>query len=348
MRQVNHKTIEERKNKVLQAVIHHFIKSGRPVSSNVLTDDYDFELSPATIRALMSELETDGYLTHPHTSAGRTPTDKGYRSYVDSLMELQRLAIEEEERVRQEYHGRVKELQEFLVQTSKVLSALSQYTGFVMTPRLERNKLKHLELISLAPDRVLVILITHTGFVKHHLIETDISRDKLIKLNAMLNEKLCGLTLLEAKHKIIEKIEESEREEKEILVLARDIGRHIFDIEEEIYLEGSANVLTLPEFQDYEPMRCILRLNEQKDLLSSVLDKDLSSDKVRVLIGSESTCNEFQELSVVSSVYKDGTRPIGVLGVIGPKRMEYQKMMSLVGSVSRMVNKILSKTRFGG
>src|SRR3989339_675182 len=123
MRQIDPKIIEERKKQVLQAVIHHFIKTARPVGSNILTDDYKFDLSPATIRNLMAELEDEGYLTHPHTSAGRVPTDKGYRSYVDSLIELQKLVIDEEERVNHEYQGRIRELEDLLSKTSKALSS---------------------------------------------------------------------------------------------------------------------------------------------------------------------------------------------------------------------------------
>ena len=293
----------------------------------------------------MSDLENEGYLSHPHTSAGRVPTDKGYRYYVDSLIEMQLLAMEEEERVKNEYTGRMKELETLLAETSRVLSALSQYTGFVITPKLEKNELKYLELIPLEGAKLLVVLVTHTGMVKHQIIETSgpISREKLNRLNATLNDKLRGLTLLEAKQQILDKIEEAEREEDEILDLARHLSHQLFDIEEKLYIEGTGNVLTLPEFHDYEPMRCILRLNEDKNLLTQILDKDLTSDKVRVIIGSETTCHELQQLSVVSTVYKDGSRPIGMLGVIGPKRMEYDKMMALVGAVSRIMNKILAK-----
>ena len=342
MRQVDPKIIEERRKKILQVVIHHFIKTGRPVGSNVLTEDYKFDLSPATIRNLMSELEEDGYLTHPHTSAGRIPTDKGYRTYVDSLMELQRLAIEEERRVRQEYNNRIREMEEVLLQTSRVLSSLSQFSGFVMTPKVEVNQLQYIELLPISENRVLVVLVTHSGMVKHKIIEANLPREKLVELSNLLNDKLRGLTLLEAKQRIVREIEESQRVEKEILNLARNLSSEIFNIEEDIYIEGTSKVLTLPEFHDYEPMRCLLRLNDDKDLLMHVLDEDSRGDGVRVLIGSESSCEEFRNLSIVSSVYKDGENPVGVLGIVGPKRMEYPKMMALVSAVSKMVNKMLS------
>jgi heat-inducible transcriptional repressor len=346
MRQIDPRIQEERKQKILQAVIHHFIKTAKPVGSHILNEEYGFDLSPATIRNLMAELEEDGYLTHPHTSAGRVPTDKGYRTYVDSLIELQRLAIEEEDRIRNEYNGRIKELEELLVQTSRILSGMSQYTGFVLTPKLENNNLKHLELIPFSEDKILVILVTHTGMVKHHLIEARVPRSKLQMLSSILNEKLKGMTLLEARQKVMEKIEELQAETDEILSLARTLGRNIFEIEEELYLEGTSKILSLPEFQDYEPMRCLLRLNDDRDLLMNLLGEDLNSRGVQVHIGSESPCSELQHLSVVSTVYRDGDKPLGVLGIIGPKRMEYEKMMALVDAVSKIVNKMMS--RMGG
>ncbi|MHB9154665.1 MAG: heat-inducible transcriptional repressor HrcA [Endomicrobiales bacterium] len=346
MRQVDPKVLKERKNKILQAVIHHYIKTARPVASNVLTEDYHFDLSPATIRNLMAELEDDGFLTHPHTSAGRTPTDKGYRTYVDSLLELQRLVIGEEERVRQEYDYRIKELQDLLVQTSRVLSSLSQYSGFVLAPKLEKNRLQYLELISMGENKILVILVTHTGMVKHRIVEADIPRERVSELNLLLNRRLRGVALSEAKQRILEEIEESERQEHDLMSLARDLSDELFNLDEELYIEGTSNVLTLPEFQDLEPMRCLLRLNSEKDRLIHILDEGLDRDGVRVVIGSEAACEDLKDLSLVSTVYKNGEVPVGVLGIIGPKRMEYPKMMALVSAVSRMMNKMLS--RLGG
>lgn len=343
MRQIDPYIIEQRKKRILQALIHHFIQTGRPVGSNVLTEDYDFDLSPATIRNIMAELENEGFLTHPHTSAGRTPTDKGYRAYVDSLIELQKLVIDEEKRVRQEYDNRIREMEETLIQTSRILSVLSQYSGFVMTPKIERNLLQHIELVPVSDSKILVILVTHSGMVKHRMVETSIPRAKLARLTNLLNERLRGLTLTEARRCVLQEIEEAQRTEMEILSLARDLSNDIFTLDEEIYMEGAANVLALPEFHDYGPMRSLLRLNGERNLLSHILDEDLTREGVQVVIGSESSCQEFENLSIVSSVYKDGETPVGILGIVGPKRMEYQKMMALVGAVSRMVNKILAK-----
>lgn len=344
MRQVDPKVLEDRKHKILQAVIHHYIKTAKPVGSNILSDEYKFDLSSATIRNMMAELEDDGFLTHPHTSAGRVPTDKGYRSYVDSLIELQRMVLEEEDRVRHEYTTRIKELEELLTQTSKVLSGLSHYTGFVLTPKINQNQLKRIELVPVSEDKILVILITHTGMIKHKLIEASVPREKLTALSNMLNDKLHGMTLSEAKNSIFDYIEKMEREEMELIRMAKSFGPQIFDIEDQIILEGASNILSLPEFKDFEPMRCLLKLTEERDILTNALSRDFEDeDGVKVIIGSETDCKELKHMSVVSSVYKDGEKAVGILGIIGPKRMEYPRMMALVSAVSKIVNKLVAK-----
>lgn len=343
MRQIDPKTLQERKQKILQAVIHHFIKTGRPVGSNMLTEGYDFDLSPATIRNLMAELEEEGFLTHPHTSAGRIPTDRGYRLYVDSLIELQRMVLEEEDRVRREYDNRIRELEEMLMQTSRVLSSLSQYGGFVLTPKQDQNKLKYLELLPISENKILVILVTHTGMVRHRMIEARISRENLAELNRVLNSRLRGVTLAEARTRVVEEINDWQRQERELLALAQNLSSQIFDFGDEIYLQGASNVLTVPEFRDYEPMRSLLRITEDREMLKDLFAQHLHDEGVNVMIGAETRCKELKDLSVVSTVYKIGDTPVGVLGVIGPKRMEYQRMIALVDAVSKIVNRMMSE-----
>src|SRR5688572_3155103 len=151
---------EDRKRKLLQAVIHQYIKTGKPVGSAFIADQHRLDLSPATIRNIMAELESDGFLTHPHTSAGRVPTDKAYRFYVDSLIDLQRLAQMEEDKIRKEYEARIREIEELMLSTSKTLSVLSNFTGFVLAPGLEQSRLQHVELIPLDDRRLLAVLVS--------------------------------------------------------------------------------------------------------------------------------------------------------------------------------------------
>jgi heat-inducible transcriptional repressor len=336
--------VEERKNRILHAVIHEFIKTAKPVGSNALTEDYDFDLSPATIRNLMADLEEEGYLTHPHTSAGRLPTDKGYRAYVDSIFELQKLVLEEEERVRKEYDNRIKELHGVLAQTTHVLSGLSHYGGFVMPQSTGTHILKRLELVPMSDKRLLAIMVTTAGEVRHRMIDGAVSGQRLDQLSRILNDALAGMSLENAKSKIVQAIEDAEQKDRESYSIARLIGAQLLDIEEGVMMEGATNVLTLPEFRDYEPMACLLKLNEEKGLLSHIISEGITGkDGVNVIIGSETSCKELKHLSVVSSIYRDGDRPVGVLGIIGPKRMDYERMMSLVGAVSKIVSRIIER-----
>jgi heat-inducible transcriptional repressor len=212
-----------------------------------------------------------------------------------------------------------------------------------VTPKLERNLLQHIELVPVSDSKILMILVTHSGMVKHRMVETSISRSRLVSLTNFLNERLQGLPLNEAKARILQEIEEAQRSEMEMLALVRDLSGDLFDFDEEVYFQGTEKVLTLPEFRDYEPMHSLLRVNEDPDLLVRIIDEDLNREGVQVVIGSEASCQEFRDLSVVSSVYKDGETPVGILGIVGPKRMEYPKMIALVSAVSKIVNKILSK-----
>lgn len=343
MRYIDPEQLKERKNKVLQAIIHQYIKTAKPVGSHTITHSYGFEFSPATIRNLMAELEDDGYLTHPHTSAGRVPTDKGYRNYVDSLIELQKMVVEEVDNAQQEYDNRMKALHDVLTETSRVLSALSHFTGFVVTPKRDTNLLKYIELIQISPEMMMVIFVTHTGLVQHKVVEVTVPREKLTKLNKLLNEKLHDITLSNVQQQIFKILDDFEREQTEIVNLARNLSRQMFNLEEEIYFEGTRNVLELPEFHDYESMRCILNLNEDKARMIQMLHEHISQDEVSVLIGSETSCDNLKQLSVVGTIYKDGDRPVGILGIIGPKRMEYPRMMALVSAVSKVVNKLLAR-----
>ncbi|MEA5000773.1 MAG: heat-inducible transcriptional repressor HrcA [Endomicrobiaceae bacterium] len=342
MRQVSENILKERKSRVLHAVIHEYIKTGKPVGSSALEKGYKFNLSPATLRSLMAELERDGYLTHPHTSAGRIPTDAGYRAYVDSLIELQRLAVEEEERIKKEYEKKTKEIDSLLSQTSKILSGLSNYTGFVMAPKAKHNEIRNIELIQISSEQILVVLLTKTGLVKHKMINICIDSEDLNELKQFLNSKLRGFSLEEAAKRIIVEVQKYQSKQQEMFKLAGYISNVIEDIQDDIYMNGTSNVLGIPDFNDFETARCLMNLNEHKDRLIEIIGKDLEVPKIKVQIGGE-CASELKDLSVITTSYSDGNKTIGVLGIIGPKRMEYEKMMALVNSVSKIVNGFLLK-----
>lgn len=342
MRQISESILQERKARVLYAVIHEYIKTGKPVGSSVLEQKYKFNLSPATLRNLMAELEKDGYLTHPHTSAGRIPTDAGYKAYVNSLVELQRLAVEEEERIKQEYEKKTKEIESLLSQTSKILSGLSNYTGFITAPKAKVNEIRNIELMQVSKTQVMVILLTKTGIVKHKMINLSVDSEELYELKKFLNSKLRGLTVEEASKRLIVEVEKYQDKQNDMLQIAEQICSVIDSIQEDIYVDGTSNVLSVPDFTDFESARSLMKLNEDKDRLIEIIGKDLDEATVNVKIGGQDL-SELKNLSVVKTSYSYGDKIVGVLGIIGPKRMDYDKMMALVNSVSNIVNGFLLK-----
>ena len=342
MRQISESILQERKARVLYAVIHEYIKTGKPVGSSVLEQKYKFNLSPATLRNLMAELEKDGYLTHPHTSAGRIPTDAGYKAYVNSLVELQRLAVEEEERIKKEYEKKTKEIESLLSQTSKILSGLSNYTGFITAPKAKVNEIRNIELMQVSKSQVMVILLTKTGIVKHKMINLSVDSEELYELKKFLNNKLRGLTVEEASKRLIVEVEKYQDKQNDMLQLAEQICSVIDSIQEDIYVDGTSNVLSVPDFTDFESARSLMKLNEDKDRLIEIIGKDLDEATVNVKIGGQDL-SELKNLSVVKTSYSYGDKIVGVLGIIGPKRMDYDKMMALVNSVSNIVNGFLLK-----
>jgi heat-inducible transcriptional repressor len=353
MRRIALETIQERKLKVLSAIIHHYVKTAKPVGSNVLIEEYGIELSPAAVRNVMAELEKDDFLTHPHTSAGRVPTDKGYRTYVDSIAKLQQFAIEEEERLRIEHEKKTKEIEIVLSETSRILSGLSQYTGFVMAPKARYDEIKTIELVPVSDDELLVILVTRMGTIKHKTMEAFLPQSQLGQLRNFLNEKLRGVQLAEANKRIIEEIKDFRENRDNMLDIAQKVCDIFYDIRDDVYIDGTTNAIAreigLPDFDDFGSIKSLIRFNENKEKLIEIINKDfdervksdLDDSGVNVTIGSENSVQELKDLSLVTTVYKDREKAVGVLGIIGPKRMEYEKMMSLVNSVSEMLNEFL-------
>ncbi|MBI2118079.1 MAG: heat-inducible transcription repressor HrcA [Elusimicrobia bacterium] len=378
MRALNQEEIEERKKKVLQYVIHEHIRTGKPVGSHSISNTSRLGLSSASIRHTLFELEKSGMIAQPHASAGRIPTDKGYRLYVDSLVEMQRLAVQEQVRIQTEYEARIKEIEDFMSQTSRMLSTLSHYTGFVMTPKWEKNIFSCLELVPITSKRVLCAMITESGMAKHFTINTqiEIPREHLRKIARIINQNFQGSTLENVKLKLVECLENLQEETKEIFSLAREIGEEIKKFSSgEIYLEGAGNILSLPDFSGTADLQNLLKVIEEKQILTNILENEILEDqksqnskeqiktknlnerlqtksehleskkirRVHVRIGSENLNKALQNLSVISSTYQLADKTVGVLGILGPKRMEYPKMISLVDYISQMVNKMLKE-----
>ncbi len=372
MRALNEEEQDQRKRKVLQYVIHEYIRTSKPVGSQSIATASRLGLSSATIRNVLSELEKEDMITHPHTSAGRVPTDKGYRYYVDSIIELQRLAGQEKSRIHHEYELRIREIEELMTRTSRMLSTMSRFTGFVTSPKLEQNVFSCLELIPIPDRRILVAMVTTSGMAKHFVIPVaaDIPREKLLSISRVINDNFQGCTLQEVKLQMVEKLEQVQDGNRDIFGLAKEIGEEIKKIPtSEIYLDGASNILSLPDFTRTEEIHDLFKMMEQKHILTNLLEQELSDpasgtlegldaggkkskrdskgspksgkSRIQVRIGSENPIKALQNLSVVSSTYQLGENSVGVLGILGPKRMEYAKMIALVDYVSQMVNQLM-------
>jgi heat-inducible transcriptional repressor len=343
MRQMSLEVLKGRKDKILNAVIHHFIKTGKPVGSNVLIDKYDISLSSATVRNLMAELEDEGFLTHPHTSAGRIPTDKGYRAYVNTLVKLQDFAIKEEKRISEEYEQRHNEIESVLSETSKVLSELSHFTGFVTAPKNRVDEVKNIEIVQISSDNILVIVLTKSGIIKHKKIPAVLTSKQLSDLKDFLNEKLRGISVSHVNETIVSHIKDFKRDKNKIAEIAGKISDVFYNIQDDIYMDGTSNVIEIDDFNDFEPIKSLIQFNENKEKFIETINKNFDTKGINVKIGSENTIAELKNLSLVTNVYRSGEKAVGILGIIGPKRMEYKKMMSLVNKVSEMLNKIFNK-----
>ncbi len=357
MRQLDPRVAADRKRSVLQWVVHHYIETSRPIASSSVADASGLDLSSATIRNILKELEDEGYLYQPHTSAGRVPTDRGYRMYVDYLHDVQRLASTEKARIEKQYGNRLEELDRLLLQTSKVLSHVSHKTALVLSPDFDGQTLKRLELIPVGHRQVLAIIVTQTGQVRHWPIKLTFnpSSDRLNVLNRFLNDHVLGKSISEVRRTLTEQIETAERELRELHTLASQLLEELDlnESPEKLFLEGTMSLVDeTAELGDLADIQSLMRVVDERKAISQLLqeevrsaadDSDSDLKAVSVRIGAENAIPELKNLSLVTTVYRVGGRPVGALGVLGGKRMEYSRMISLVDYVGRVVSRTLEE-----
>ncbi len=325
--------LSERKKRILQAVVRDYIHSAEPVGSRTIARRYSLGLSPATIRNEMADLEESGYLEQPHTSAGRVPSQRGYRFYVDSLMETVALGKDEVaavEKILKE--RREKEIEQFIQQISRVLSSITNYTSLVFGPIIRKSAFKQLKVLSLEPGHGLAILITDTGFVKHKSISLPLALEEreLERMVAYLNHKFYGLTMDTITSSLLKEVKSDLINNvgllNETLNLIEDAGR---SEDGKLFLGGTTNILNQPEFRDVNKVRSLLTLFEEEALLESLLGS-ASPTGIEVRIGEENKLEEFKDLSMVVTTYQVVGRNMGTIGILGPIRMEYARVITLV------------------
>jgi heat-inducible transcriptional repressor len=331
--------LDERKARLLRAVAHEFIYTEKPVGSKSLTERYSLGVSPATIRNELAVLEEQGYLAHPHTSAGRIPTDRGYRYYVDALSGVGELARAQAETIARFFEGTA-DLEETLQRTSLLLSSLTHYTAMVAPPALDRSRLRHIEVVALGRHVVMLVLIVDSGRVEKRLVETaeDIAVEDLEALRRQLNERLATERLSRAEL-ILEAMAGEVPPERRALfqTLAAAIGQVVGDqTSERVWLGGQANIAGPGAFDGIETVRQVYEALEQQVLVLRMLQATLGKDRdrVSVVIGSENTVEGMEACSLVTSAYLAGDAS-GSIGVLGPTRMDYLRAMAAVQAVAR-------------
>ncbi|MCW8823051.1 MAG: heat-inducible transcriptional repressor HrcA [Ignavibacteriaceae bacterium] len=336
--------LNQREKAILRSVVQQFILTATPVGSRYITKNYNIGYSPATVRNIMSDLEDSGYINHPHTSAGRVPTDKGYRYYVDSLMDIEKLNSKEKNLIDRSLNILLDETDELVKITSKLLSSITKQIACVTYPNLESGTLEKIQIISLASTRILVVISIKSGLVKTITMELDseIKETQIESVQTLLNERLSGLSFTEIRNTFKERFLDVEDNQKPIIRLFVDSVEKLFkdDItSERLIVTGAKNIIQQPEFENPENFQSIIELIEDKDVIIHIMEKssESRSEDVYISIGSENIEKKLKEYSFVSKEYNFGQIK-GTLGIIGPKRMEYSKIVAIVDYLATVLS----------
>ncbi|OQY18293.1 MAG: heat-inducible transcription repressor HrcA [Desulfobacteraceae bacterium 4572_35.1] len=338
--------LNERSLSILDAIVEGHIASGEPIGSRTIADRQKLRLSPATVRNVMADLEERGYLVSPHTSAGRIPTDKGYRFYVDTLLQVRNLTASERQQIEVQCNSGAAQTQELLKQAGRILSSMSNYTGIVLAPRFAATTFRHIEFVLLSQGRLLVIFVSQSGLVQNKIIQLDgklPTASELQQITNYLNDELCGLTINEVRAKIVEQMQQEKAQYDAMMKDALGFSQEIFsdDIESDVIIDGAANILEQPDFIDRSSMQRLFRAFEQKNNLINLLDKSQQAQGVQIYIGSQVEFQEFEGCSLITTNYTNGKQPLGSLGVIGPSRMKYSQVVAIVDYTAQLVSRAL-------
>ncbi|MDQ3323307.1 MAG: heat-inducible transcriptional repressor HrcA [Acidobacteriota bacterium] len=346
---------------ILSAVINEHLVTGEPVGSKSIAEKFANAsgLSSATIRSVMGELEDYGFLEQPHTSAGRVPTDKGYRYYVNNLLGVLSLSNDDLRLINEEFgFGEIENLEKtdrLMERTSQLLSALSDNVGIVVSPSLSRDRLQHIEFVNLSEKRVLVVLVSAPNIVHNKIIrlKETFSNEELERTARYLNVEFAGKSLAEIRVKILGLMHEETSLFDKLLQTAMILCSQSIEDEDdsrgEVYVGGASNILTKRDFADLERLRQLLRTIEEKSRLVQILTECIVQDTsqeggVQVLIGSENSASSLQNCTLITAPYRiGGGEAVGTLSVLGPTRIEYARMISIVSYVARSLEKTMSK-----
>lgn len=341
--------LNEREELILQAVVHTYITTAEPAGSRALVKRFNIDLSPATVRNVMSDLEDQGYLEQVHTSSGRVPTDQGYRYYVDYLMRVQDLTLSERTRIEGVLQRQLNDADEVLKQTSHLLALVSQHLGIVQAPTEEIVELRRIEVIPIEGPRVAVMLADSCGRIRTFsvVLGEQLADDDITRLSRLLNEALKGVALDRLASSAKEKLRTQWEREGRMADRAMNIVNALpSQPQGQLFLDGTTHLFAQPEFHDLVRAREVFGFIEAQDRLSEMLRSSwVNREEVgsRVLIGSENHMEGLEDISVVAAPYRVGDRTAGLVGILGPRRMAYSKATGVVEYTAELVSRFLTR-----
>ncbi len=338
--------LNEREEIVLRTIIDEFIDSNEPVGSRNVSKHGPLKMSAATIRNIMSDLVDKGFIAQPHTSAGRVPTDSGYRYYIDRLASMQHIHPDFANKMQSELALEPANVMNMFRDLSKRIGKITNSIGFVVSPKINAVNIKHIEFIRINKENILTIVVTNTGIVQNILLPVDksLTDSDLVQIANYLNANLSEHTLLSIKQKLAHELIHSEGEILRLQEKAEKIGDILWNnpaLQEELIFEGTDNLIDIPEFQGSSKLRDVVQAFEQKQNICSLLDRCMTESGVQIFIGSEIGMKETEELGMVIKPYSRGGNIIGTIGVIGPKRMRYPQVASIVDYSAKLISGFL-------
>ena len=339
--------LDERKMKILQAIIRNYLETGEPVGSRTISKYTDLNLSSATIRNEMADLEELGYILQPHTSAGRIPSDKGYRLYVDKMMEDKEREIDEMKEMLLEKEDKMEHL---LKQVAKVLAVNTNYATMITAPQIHRNKLKFIQLSRVDANQLLAVIVVEGNVIKNTMlsIEEELDEETLLKLNILLNTHLNGLSLEEINLGMISAMKQQAGIHSDIVSDVIDAVAEAIKADEdlEIYTSGTNNILKYPELADKQKASDLINTFEEKKMLTELVQDSLAGENetgIQVYIGDETPVQSMKDCSVVTATYELEEGMKGTIGIIGPKRMDYEHVMKTLKTLMTELDEIFHK-----
>lgn len=339
--------LSKRDQEILEILISDYISTAAPVGSLAISKRHMGRLSPATIRGVMADLEGMGLLMQPHTSAGRIPTARGFRYYIDCLLKCHDLSNDERENVRKFYNTNDPSVDDVMARTSTLLSTISNYVGLIRTPGWDKIVFKQLEFIKLSHGRLLGIFVSQEGFVQNRVIEIseEYTYPDLEKINRYCNSTFLGLTLEEARAKIAREVESVEEDYDRLLARALLFSQEVFASvpNADLIVDGQSRLISAPEFSDGTRLRELMEILEEKKQLLHLLDRCGEVDGVKIFIGAEAgEAGAMESVSVVTAPYRKDGQVLGTIGVIGPTRMDYSRVVPIVDFTAKVLEDLLN------